>query len=217
MWDCTVKKSECQRIDVFELWCWRRLLSVTWTARRSNLFILRRPVLGVHWKDWCWSWNSNTLTTSCKELTHWKRPWCWDGLRAGGGGDDRGWDGWMVSPTRWAWVWVNSRSWWWTEMPGILLFMGSQSWTWLSDCAELNWGFTIQMVSLSELSINPKFAKRHKSFPIHSNIPSYHISSLVKTSTHTQKEEGRMRAGRKLYIFFNSFFSPLMLFFLSRI
>ena len=53
----------------------------------------RRSVLGVHWKDWCWSWNSSTLATSCKELTHWKRPWCWEGLGAGGEGDDRGWDG----------------------------------------------------------------------------------------------------------------------------
>ena len=61
----------------------------------------RRSVLGVHWKGWCWSWNSSTLATSCEELTHWKRPWCWEGLGAGGEGDDRGWDGWMASPTRW--------------------------------------------------------------------------------------------------------------------
>ena len=66
-----------------------------------------RSVLGVHWKDWCWSWNSNTLATLWEELTHWKRPWCWEGLRAGGEGDNRGWDGWMASPTRWAWVWVT--------------------------------------------------------------------------------------------------------------
>ena len=86
----------------------------------------RRSVLGVHWKDWCWSWNSSTLATSCEELTHWKRLWCWEGLRAGGEGDDRGWDGWMASPTQWTWVWVNSGSWWWTGMPGVLRFMGSQ-------------------------------------------------------------------------------------------
>ena len=67
-------------------------------------------VLGVHWKDWWWSWNSNTLATSCKELTHWKRPWCWEGLGAGGEGDNRGWDGWMASQTRCTWVWVNSGS-----------------------------------------------------------------------------------------------------------
>ena len=58
----------------------------------------------IHWKDWCWSWNSNTLATSCEELTHWKRPWCWERLKAGGEGDDRGWDGWMASLTLWIWV-----------------------------------------------------------------------------------------------------------------
>ena len=66
----TIKKAECRRIDVFELWCWRRLLTVPWTARRSNQSILKRLVLGVHWKDWYWSWNSNTLATWCEELTH---------------------------------------------------------------------------------------------------------------------------------------------------
>ena len=86
----------------------------------------RRSVLGVLWKDWCWSWNSSTLATSCEELTHWKRPWCWEGLGAGGEGDDRGWDGWMASPTWWTWIWVNSRSWPCTGRPGVLWFMGSQ-------------------------------------------------------------------------------------------
>ena len=82
--------------------------------------------------------NSSTLATSCEELTHWKRPWCWEGLGAGGEGDDRGWDGWMASLTRWTWVWVNSGSWWWTGRPGVLRFMGSKrvkhNWA-----TELNW------------------------------------------------------------------------------
>ena len=78
------------------------------------------------WKDWCWSWNSNTLVTWCKELTHWKRPWCWERLKAGREGDNRGWDGWMASSTQWTWVWVSSRSWWWTGKPGVLQLMGSQ-------------------------------------------------------------------------------------------
>ena len=86
----------------------------------------RRLVLGIHWKDWFWSWNSKTLATWCEELTHWKRPWCRERLRAGGEGDDRGWDGWMASPTRWTWVWVGSGSWWWTGRPSVLRFMGSQ-------------------------------------------------------------------------------------------
>ena len=71
-------------------------------------------------------WNSSTLGTSCEELTHWKRLWCWEGLGAGREVDNRGWDGWMASPTRWMWVWVNSESWWWTGRPGVLRFMGSQ-------------------------------------------------------------------------------------------
>ena len=79
-----------------------------------------------HWKNWCWSWNSNTLATWCKELTHWKGPWCWERLRAGEEGDDRGWDGWMASLTRWTWVCVGSGSWWWTGRPGMLQSMGLQ-------------------------------------------------------------------------------------------
>ena len=98
----------------------------------------RRLALGFLWKEWCWSWNSSTLATSCKELTHWNRLWCWDGLGAGGEGDDRGWDGWMASLTRWMWVSVNSGSLWRTGRPGVLRFMGSQrvghDWA-----TELNW------------------------------------------------------------------------------
>ena len=84
----------------------------------------RRPVLGVHWKDWCWSWNSNTLATWCGELTHWKRPWCWEGLGAGGEGDGRGWDGWMaavhgVSKSR---TWLSD----WTDLSLPLNFLSCE-------------------------------------------------------------------------------------------
>ena len=84
------------------------------------------------------SWNSNTLATWCKEQTHLKRPWCWERLRAGGEGDDRGWDGWMASPTQWTWAWVDSASWWWTGRPGVLWFMALQRvrHDWVT---ELNW------------------------------------------------------------------------------
>ena len=68
-----------------------------------------------------------------------KIPWCWERLKAGGEGDDRGWDSWMASPTQWIWVWVGSRSWWWTGRPDVLQSMGSQSQTWLSDWTGLNW------------------------------------------------------------------------------
>ena len=64
---------------------------------------LRKAVLNIHWKDWCWSWNSNALATWCEELIHWKTPWIWERLKVGGEGDDRGWDGWMVSLARWTW------------------------------------------------------------------------------------------------------------------
>ena len=120
----TIKKAECQRIDAFELWCWRRLLRVPWTARRSNQSILRKSVLNIHWKDWCWS--SNALATRCEEPAHLKRPWCWERLKAGGEGDDTGWDGWMVSLTQWTWVWASSGRWWKTGKPGMLQSMGSQ-------------------------------------------------------------------------------------------
>ena len=92
----TIKKAERWRIDAFELWCWRRLLRVPWTTRRSNQSILSEISPEYHWKDWCWSWNFNTWVIWCKELTHWKRPWCWERLKAGGEGVDRGLDGGMA-------------------------------------------------------------------------------------------------------------------------
>ena len=82
--------------------------------------------------------NSTTLATWCKELTHWKRRWCWERLKAGGEGDNRGCDGWMASPTRWTWVWVISRSWWWTGKPGMLQSMGLQR-VRLDTAEQLNW------------------------------------------------------------------------------
>ena len=99
----------------------------------------RKSVLNIHWKDWCWSLNSNILATWWEKLTHLKRPWWWERLRAGGEGDERGWDGWMASPTQWTWVWVNSRRWWWTGRPHVLWFMGSQSQTRPRGWTKLNW------------------------------------------------------------------------------
>ena len=98
----------------------------------------RRSALGFLWKESCWSWNSSTLATSCEELTHWKRFWYWEGLGAGGEGDDRGWNGWMASLTRWTRVWLNSGRSWWTGRPGVLRFMGSQRvrHDWVT---EMNW------------------------------------------------------------------------------
>ena len=116
---------------------------------RTDKFIVRKYISGRGRRGYwellfngdrvsIWSWNSDTLATWCKELTHLKRPWWWERLRAGGEGDDRGWDGWMASPTQWTWVWVNSGSWWWTGRPGMLQSTGSQrvGYDWVT---ELNW------------------------------------------------------------------------------
>ena len=134
-------------------WCfWTVVLEKTLESPLVSKDIQTRPfqrksVLNIHWNDWCWNWNSNNLATWCEELTHLKRPWCWERLKAGGEGDDRGWDGWMASPTRWTWVWVNSRSWWWTGRPGVLWFMGSQ--TVGHDWAtELNWTLKTHLYDL---------------------------------------------------------------------
>ena len=129
----TVKKAELWRIDAFELWCWRRLLRVPLTTRRSKQSILKEinPACSLE--------GLMLKLTSCEELTHWKRLWCWEGLGAGGEGDDRGWDGWIASSTLWTWVCPQTHgSWWWTARPGMLQFMGSQrvghNWA-----TELNW------------------------------------------------------------------------------
>ena len=102
----TIKKAEHQRIDAFELWCWRRLLRAPWTERRSNLSILKinseysLEVLMLKLQYF----GHLMLRTDSLEKTLWKRPWCWERLKAGGEGEDRRWDGWMVSPTQWTWV-----------------------------------------------------------------------------------------------------------------
>ena len=103
--------------------------------------------IGYSWIfiDWCWSWNSNTLATWCEKLTHLKRPRCWGRLKAAGEGDDRESDGWMASPTWWAWIWASSGSWWWTGKPGVLQSMGSQrvghDWA-----TELHWSWFIMLL-----------------------------------------------------------------------
>ena len=122
----TIKKAEHQRIDAFKLWCWSRLLKVPWTARRSDQSILKEinpeySLEGLMLKLKLQyfghlMWSAGSL----------EKPWCWEGLRAGGKGDNRGWDGWMASPTRWTWVWANSWRWWKTRKPGVLQPMGSQ-------------------------------------------------------------------------------------------
>ena len=114
---CTIKKVECWRIKAFELWCWRRLLRVPWTARRS-----KQPIL----KEISPEYSLEGLMLKLKLqyfghlMTHLKSPCCWEILKAGGEEDDRRWNGWMASPTQWAWVSVNFESWWETGRPDML-------------------------------------------------------------------------------------------------
>ena len=124
-------------------WHWRiyHVLNKNWC-----FWTVRRSALGFLWKEWCWSWSSSTLATSCEELTHWKRLWWWEGLGAGGEGDDRGWDGWMASLTWWTWVSVNSGGWWWTGRPGVLQFMGLQR-VGHDSATELNWNTALSYFS----------------------------------------------------------------------
>ena len=132
----TIKKAECWRIDAFDLWCWRRLLRVPWIVRRSHPSILK----GITPE---YSLEGLMLKLKLQYFDHlmqktdWKRPWWWERLKAGGEGGNRGWDGWMASPTRLTWVWASSGNWWWTEKPGMLQSMEvSKSRTRLSNWTE---------------------------------------------------------------------------------
>ena len=142
IWELDHKGSWAPKSWCFWMWCWRRLLRVPWTSRRSNqsilkeispLYSLEGLMLKLMLKPL-----ANPLATWCEELTHLKRPWCWKRLKAGGEGDDRGWDGWMAPPTLWTWVWVSSGSWWWTGKPSVLQSLGLQGvgHDWVP---ELNW------------------------------------------------------------------------------
>ena len=149
--------SSFQNIDLCSI------LSMSWTGPvqgsgsemfmdyfRWNVFLWLCVLLGTF----------NTLATWCEELSHWKRPWCWERLKAGGEGDDRGWGGWVASPTQWTWVWASSRSWWRTGRPGVLQSMGSQrvghDWA-----AELNWNLPAAFLSSTRYGFaSPFFCSR---------------------------------------------------------
>ena len=120
------KKAEHRRIDAFEVWCWEKTLESPLDSKENQ------PVNPKGNQSWIFigmtdaEAETNALGTWCEELTHWKIPWCWERLKAGGEGANRGWDGWMASLSRWTWVWANPGNWWWTGKPGMLQSMGSQ-------------------------------------------------------------------------------------------
>ena len=150
----TVKKAEHLGTDVFELQCWRRLLRVPWTASRSNQSILKEINPGCSLEGLMLKLKLQYLGHLMQRGDSLEKTWCWERLRAGAEEDDRGWDGWMASLTRWIWVWVNSGSWWWTGRPGVLRFMGSQSRTRLSD-----WPDCLSLLNL--LTSSSSFYKRN--------------------------------------------------------
>ena len=124
----TIKKAERQRIDAFELWCWRRLLRVPWTARRSNQSILKETSPGCSLEGLMLKLKLQHFGHLMRRVDSLERLWCFsvgEGLGAGGEGDNREGNGCMASRTQCTWVWVNSGSWWWTGRPGLLRFMGS--------------------------------------------------------------------------------------------
>ena len=131
----TVKKAEHRRIDAFELWCWKRLLRVPWTARRSNQSTVKEINPGISLEGMMLRLKLQYFGHLMQRVDSLEKTLMLGGI---GGRRKRGWDGWMASLTRWTWVWVNFGSWWWTGRPGVLRFMGSQrvghDWA-----TELNW------------------------------------------------------------------------------
>ena len=119
----TIKKAEWRGTDAFILWCWRRLLRVPWTAKRSNQSILKEISPEYSLEGLMLTLNLQYFGHLMRRATHWKRFWCWERLKVGGEGDDRRWDGWMASPMQLTRVWACSRSWWWTRKPGVLQSM----------------------------------------------------------------------------------------------
>ena len=134
----TIKKAERRRIDAFELWCWRRLLRVPWTARRSNQSILKEISLGCSLEGLMLTLKLQYFGHLMRGADSFEKTLMLGKIEEGGERNDGGWDGWITSPTQRTWVWVDSGSWWWTGRPGMLRIMGSQRirQDWLT---ELNW------------------------------------------------------------------------------
>ena len=134
----TINKAECWRIDAFELWCWRRLLRVPWTARRSNQSILKEISPEYSLEELMLKLKLQFFGHLMRRTDSFEKTLMLGKIEGRRRRYDRGWNGWTVSPTQWTWVWVNSGSWWWTGRPGMLWFMGSQrvGHDWVT---ELNW------------------------------------------------------------------------------
>ena len=136
----TIKKAEHWRIDAFELWCWRRLLRVLWTARKSNQSILKEINPEYSMERLMLKLKLQYFGHLTQRTDSLEKALMLGKIEAGGEGDDREWDGWMALPTRRTWAWASSGSWWWTRKPGVLHSMGSQrlEHDWVTELTELN-------------------------------------------------------------------------------
>ena len=146
----TIKKDEHWRIDAFELWCWGRLLRVPWTARRSSQSIIKEISPEYSLEGLMLKLKLQYFGHLMQRTDSFEKTLMLGKMKAGGAGDNRGWDGWMAAPAQGTWVWVNSRIWWWTGRPGVLQSTGSQriGHDWVT---ELNWIETNQLNWLSDL------------------------------------------------------------------
>ena len=172
MYECeswTIRKAKGRKIDAFELWCWRRSLWVSWTAVRSNQSILKKINPAYSLEGLMLKLKFQYFGYLMQRTNSWKY-WCWEILKAGGEGDDRGWDGWMASPTQWAWVWASSGRWWRTGKPGVLQSMGSQR-------VRHDWATSLSLSNYLILSVIP-FSSCPQSFPASGSFP---MSQLFAT------------------------------------
>ena len=187
----TVKKAECRRIDAFELCCWRRLLQVPWTARRSSQSILKEITPGCSLVGLILKLQLQYFGPLMRRADSLKRLWHWERLRAGGEGDDRWWDGWMASPTQWTRVWVNSRSWSWTGRCAAVHGV-AESWTRLSDWTELLNEILSNFLSWQIYLHNNEFLENRMA--IHSNILAWRIPWMEEPGRlHSMGSQSRTR------------------------
>ena len=149
LWGWTIKKAEHQRIDAFELWCWRRLLRVRWTARRSNQSILKEISPECSLEGLMLKLKLQYFDHLIGRTDSLEKSWCWGRSKARGEGDDRGWGCWTAWPTRWTRVWVSAKSWWWIGKHGVLQPMGHKEsdtteWFNWTRCITINWFWNIE-------------------------------------------------------------------------
>ena len=199
----TIKKAKCRRIDAPQLrCCWESLGQQGGQTSQS----WRKSMLNIHWKDWCWSWSSNILATWFEEPTHWKRPWCWERLKAGGEGADRGWDGWMASLTQWTWGWANSGRQWRTGKPGVLqsVHRFAKTRTWFSDWTPM---VDVSLLLSARLGGFSDVALHTKTFLCPERSPSPRFSGPFSSSPYSPS---RTSPGNPSFIPLSDSYSPYM-------